>query len=289
MAAFSVRPVAYVLLPTPSLAAPEHFCSRLLGLETVRRDQDVVSYRTDERAQSIVFSVSNPTPSIGIELNDRAGLERIAELLSAKRIDWSGLDREACSRRKVRDGIATADPSGNRVELVTGAQVSGRRFYAGRDSGVNALSAVGMRSRAIEADVAFWTGLGAEIGDRVGDITYLRMDDAHHRIALYPSSSNGILYVSLALQSHDHLMQNSYFFTEHQIRIVHGPGRETASGRMFVRLVGPNDQLFSLEYDEQMPRPDGPPRQFELSVDALCSWGSRCDSIDELTAPAGLR
>ncbi|MFO1109099.1 MAG: VOC family protein [Bradyrhizobium sp.] len=210
----------------------------------------------------------------------------MAARLAAKQAAWSDLDRHQCAQRKVRAGIAVTDPSGNRIELVTGVQVSGRRFYAGRDSGVVALSSVGLRSWALADDVEFWTALGADISDRVGDITYLRMDDAHHRIALYPSSRTGILYVSLAVQSHDHLMQNSYFLADHQIRIVHGPGLETASGRIFLRFEGPNDQLFSLEYDEGRYRPGAPPRQFELSVAALCSWGSRCDAVSELAAPA---
>lgn len=58
------------------------------------------------------------------------------------------------------------------------------------DAGVAGLLTIGLRARRIDDDLSFWVeGLGARVGDRVGDIAYLRLDAAHHRIALYPVGS----------------------------------------------------------------------------------------------------
>ena len=194
-------------------------------------------------------------------------------------------DRDACARRFVRQGFVVLEPSGCAIELVVRVELSARRFYPARDSGVAGLSAVGLRSRDIARDLAFWTDLiGAEVSDRVGDITYLRLDRAHHRIALYPSDRAGLLYVGFGVRTHDDLMRNAYVLQERQVRIVHGPGCETASGRMFVRFLGPEGQMFTLDFSADEDAGARRPRQFALDRYALCAWGSPCRDIPELAA-----
>ena len=104
-------------------------------------------------------------------------------------------------------------------------------------------------------DLAFWRALGAEVSDWVGDIAYLRIDGLHHRIALYPSNRNGLLYAAFEVEALDQIMQNSYFMQESQIRIVQGPGREPASRQMFLHVEGPDGLIFS--YVNGMAELDG--------------------------------
>jgi 2,3-dihydroxy-p-cumate/2,3-dihydroxybenzoate 3,4-dioxygenase len=280
---FSDRPLAYVRLPARTPEAAARFAEDVFGLE--RADGAGFALRADERRQSLAFVGADETPAIGIEMADEAGLSGAVERLRAAGLPCEALDAQACALRRVRLGFVTRTPSGCAIELVARVEISARRFYSRRDSGVCGLSAVGVRSRDIARDLAFWTELvGAEISDHVGEIAYLRLDGQHHRIALYPSDGDGLLYVGFAVRAHDDLMRNAYFLQEQQVRIVHGPGCETASGRMFVRFQAPDGQVFALDFSDGEDIPGRRPRQFALDRYALCAWGSICLDIPELAA-----
>jgi 2,3-dihydroxy-p-cumate/2,3-dihydroxybenzoate 3,4-dioxygenase len=136
-------------------------------------------------------------------------------------------------------------------------------------------------------DVAFWRLLGAEVADWVGDIAYLRIDNLHHRIALYPSRRSGLLYAAFEVEALDQIMQNSYFMQGHQVKIVQGPGCQSASRQIFLHVEGPDGLIFS--YVHGTADFDGrsrPPRQFPLSAASLCNWGSESRDVPELSVPA---
>src|SRR5205823_2836593 len=85
------------------------------------------------------------------------------------------------------------DFSGNRIELVVRPLNSGWRYFPSRDAGVRGLAGVIMRSVDIDKDLSIWTGvLGAHVSDWAGDAAYLRIDDAHHRIVLFPAGPDGL-------------------------------------------------------------------------------------------------
>ena len=140
------------------------------------------------------------------------------------------------------------------------------------------------RSTDIDRDIDFWSGiLGARVTDRVGETTYIGLDGVHHRIVLHPSDRVGLLYVCLAVETIDHLMQNYHFLTAHQVKILQGPGRQPASGQVFLHARGPDGVILSFchgltEIDPIQHRP----RQFAPENASLCNWGSVCDTVPEL-------
>jgi 2,3-dihydroxy-p-cumate/2,3-dihydroxybenzoate 3,4-dioxygenase len=153
------------------------------------------------------------------------------------------------------------------------------------DAGVTGLRAAALRSRDIAGDVRFWTeGLGAEIADWVGDITYIRLEGEHHQIALYPSDRAGILYHSYGVADFDSVMRGYYALAEHQAEIIQGPGCETASGDIFLRARAAGGAIFSLVAPDTTAVSRHSPRQFERTATSLCSWGSRCEALPELSA-----
>ena len=82
--------------------------------------------------------------------------------------------------------------------------------------GIRGLADVMLRSVDIEKDLAIWCGiLGAEISDWAGDAAYLRFDDAHHRIVLFPARR-----------------------TRHSLGRVRGRGRQFADAQL-LRPAGP--------------------------------------------------
>jgi len=280
---FSRQPLAYARIPVLSPEAAARFAIDVLGLE--RSDHNELAFRSDDRCRSIVFTDEAAPLAIGIALADEETLERKAEALSSRQVSVTELDKEACRSRAVRRAFSITDPTGHSIELVARVELSARRLYPLRDSGLAGFSTVGIRSRGIDADVRFWCDtIDAEVADRVGDITYLRMDAAHHRIALYPSDRAGLVYASFAVKSHDDLMREAYFLEERQVRIVHGPGLETASNRVFVRFQGPDGAVFAFEFNGNEEQGDRRPRQFALDRYALCAWGSSCRDVRELAA-----
>jgi len=62
---------------------------------------------------------------------------------------------------------------------------------------------------------------------------YLAIDDAHHRLALFPCRTSGILGVEFAVEDVNLLMRNWYHLQHSQIPVVHGPGRRPASEQAF--------------------------------------------------------
>jgi 2,3-dihydroxy-p-cumate/2,3-dihydroxybenzoate 3,4-dioxygenase len=183
-----------------------------------------------------------------------------------------------CALRKVKDMVWFADFSGNRIELVVRPLNSGWRYFPSRDAGIRGLADVMMRSVDVDKDLSIWCGiLGVQVSDWAGDAAYLRFDDAHHRIVLFPATRPGILSVEYAVEDIDLLMRNYYVLRDLQVAVVHGPGRRPASEQLFLTFAGPSEVLFGFVAEGAVVAAEGRrPRQFPAGPAGLCSWGSEC-------------
>lgn len=268
--------------PQPAAA----FATDILGLQPVP-DKQALLFRSDDRYHTLSLISATNSSSIGIELSGEAVLERVEHALRNDGFTARRGSPDECKQRFVRDALIVQDASGNEIDLVLRPTQSGRRYFPSRDAGITGLEGVGLRSVKPKDDQKFWTSiLGARISDWAGDVTYVRVDQKHHRIALYPSDRPGILYISYGVESLDAIMQGHYFVQERQIKILHGPGREPASGQIFLRFEGPEGYVFSYTHGIKDTEPDHRPRQFSAHPSSLCEWGSQCQGIPELR-PAG--
>jgi 2,3-dihydroxy-p-cumate/2,3-dihydroxybenzoate 3,4-dioxygenase len=275
--------LCYVRLAIQHGAAAAAFATDILGLQRVTSDKEKFLFRSDERYHTLCLAEDAERSSIGVELASSDDLDRTADILEREGFEVRRASAEECSRRFVRDALILRDASGNEIDLVSRPAVSGRRYFPSRDAGITGLQCVGLRSRAIKDDLRLWTTiLGATVSDWIGDITYLSIDRKHHRIALYPSDQAGLLYVCYGVESLDSIMQNHYFAQERQIRILHGPGHEAASGQIFLRLAGPEGHVFSYGHGLTDIDARHRPRQFAPAASSLCDWGSDCSDIPEL-------
>jgi len=273
--------LCYVRLAVEQPQPAAEFATSILGLQPVPAKQALL-FRSDHRYHTLSL-VTGARSSVGLEVTDQATLDRMETELQRSGFQVRRADPAECAQRFVHNALIVQDASGNEIDLVLRPAQSGRRYFPSRDAGVTGLQGVGLRSTALKDDLRFWTAiLGAEVSDWVGDITYLRFDHKHHRIALYPSKRPGLLYVSYGVESLDAMMQSHYFMQERQIRTVHGPGRETASGQTFVRFEGPEGHLFSYNHGLNDIAPNHHPRQFSAKASSLCEWGSECQAIPEL-------
>jgi len=275
----AIEQLRYVRLGTHDLAAAAHFAQRILGLELVEQDDAQAAFRSDFRDHTLVFT-KDPRAghTIGFEVRDSEVLERAADALAQNGYEINVGGREDAARRRVKTFLSF-DAKGVTVDLVVRPLHSGWRYFPSRDAGITGLEAIALRSTSVAKGEALWTKvLSGKVTDWVGDAAYIRFDSAHHRIALHPSASSGVLAVEFAVESIDQLMQSSYFLQDQQVRIVHGPGRRPASGQMFLTFIGPDGVLFSYvaegrTVDESTHRR----RQFPRHARSFCAWGSRSD------------
>jgi len=284
-----IAAVCYVRLAVQDPPASARFATEILGLQRGPDVDGEIRFRSDQRLRSLSFlPAGQGSESTGIELLDEAALAGAEQALNAQGFSAVRAAAEACRRHCVQAMVQAQDASGNAIDLVVRPLHSGRRYFPSRDAGIVGLHGVGLRSRDIARDVTFWTTcLGAQVSDRVGEITYLQVDSRHHRIALYPSDRAGLLYAAFEVEALDNIMQSSYFAQEHQVRIIQGPGRETASNLAFLHLQGPDGGLFSyVSGSDDLAGRAHRPRQFPRTVASLCAWGSTCTDVPELQAPA---
>lgn len=265
---------------TPALAAS--FFTEQFGLRAgVTPAQAVLGL--GDRAHSIAFA-NEQGDRVGIELTTQAALERLAAGLAGVGLPATPMSDAACAARACRAGVETTDASGNRIELVVRPGHLGAPPTPDQCGGLTGLESVALRSTDVEADSRIWTDLlGAVVADRAGDIVYLAQDAAHHRIALYPSSKNGVLYTGIGLNAFDQLMQTYYALQARQIDAVHGPGKEAASGQYFLRFMTPEGHMMSLVQGGNTSQ--SAPRQFLAQASSLCALGSVCEKVPELSFP----
>jgi 2,3-dihydroxy-p-cumate/2,3-dihydroxybenzoate 3,4-dioxygenase len=282
-----IASVCYVRHVVTEPQACARFVSDIFGLQQVADQNGEFAFRSDERYRSVSLSRDqNDGASVGIEIWDGATLEEIGKRLREHSFIVRAANSDECRRRYVYSALLAEDASGNRIDLVTRPTRSGRRYFPPRDAGIVQFQGIGLRSTDHVRDLAFWRLLGAEVTDWVGDIAYLRTDNLHHRIALYPSRRNGLLYAAFEVEALDQIMQNSYFMQENQVKIVQGPGRQSASRQIFLHVEGPDGLILS--YVNGMAEMSGSPRparQFPLTATSLCNWGSESKDVPELSAP----
>lgn len=271
-----IRELRYVRIATSDVAAASRFATAILGLQAAGATEGRAFFRSDFRAYSLCFSELDGADAIGLTVASPDDLDAAEAALAEAGIESSRGTAEQCTARQVKAFVACRAPNGLVIELVLRPLTSGWRYFGARDAGITGLLGVSLRSRDAARDEAFWTGvLGAPVSDWAGDAAYLRLDEAHHRIALHPSTSDGLMGVGFEVEGIDQLMQNFYALQAAQLPIVHGPGRQPTSGQTFVVTRGPEDKLFM--YGSGMDRGEAanrPPRQFPHAPRSFCAWGS---------------
>ncbi|HEX6112320.1 MAG TPA: oxidoreductase [Geminicoccaceae bacterium] len=280
-----VEQLRYVRLGTPDLDRAVDFASRVVGLELVRRDDDQAWFRSDYRDHTLVFfSGDEADQTLGIEVRDQAALESARAELEVAGLAASASDDAGRNARKVKDYITFLSPGGLRIDLVLRPLQSGWRYFPTRDAGVTGFHGVAIRSTDIDGDERLWTTiLSGRVSDWVGEAAYIRIDDHHHRIALHPSTTGGLLEVQFEIEGLDQLMQNAYWLRSAQIKLLHGPGRQPASGQIFLTFKGVDGVAFGYVAEGERFAPDQPqrlPRQFAHARSSFCAWSSECAMIE---------
>ena len=287
-----LQDIRYVRLGTRRLDAADRFVREGVGLEFVREAAGARFYRSDRREHTLVYFEGDPLDhTIGFELRSAAELDAAGAALSNAGFAVSSGTRDECEQRRVHAFVAFRDPTGNRIELVAPPFDDAHRHVPAREAGITGFSHVGLCTTAPGRDEGFWTGLlGARVSDRVGAAALLRIDEIHHKVALFPTTHAGIQHVNHQLGCIDDVMRGWYFLREHGVRIVFGPGRHPTSGAVFVYFEGPDGMTYEYSAGVRTISPDEEaswqPRQFPHCNESFCQWGAVPD-IDEFRSDGG--
>jgi 2,3-dihydroxy-p-cumate/2,3-dihydroxybenzoate 3,4-dioxygenase len=288
-----LRDIRYVRLGTRDLDAAARFARDILGLEPAGCDTGARYFKSDGRDHTLVFLKGDPRDhATAFELESAAALDAAGEVLEGLERDVRSGTKDGCAQRRVEAYLSFMDPSGNRIELVVRPHHSGREYFPQRAAGITGFSHIGLRTTDPVRDEAFWTQvMNARVSDRIGPAPLLRIDEVHHRMALFPSTYPGVQHVNHQVKGIDDLMRSYYFLREQGVRIVFGPGRHPTSGAMFLYFEGPDGMVYEYSSGVRLIKPEEEagyrPRQFPFEPSSFCMWGSRPDipEFREVEAP----
>ncbi|HEY0567108.1 MAG TPA: VOC family protein [Xanthobacteraceae bacterium] len=268
----------YVRLGTRNLPEAARFAAEILGLQQVGEGAGNAYFRSDFRDFTLLLFEGDPAEqSVAFDVRTADDLDAAERELRAAGYPVRRGGNTECEERKVKAFLAFRDASGNTIEIVWRAMMTGWRYFPSRDTGVTGLQCIALRSTNATADERLWTKLfSGRVSDWVGDAAYIRLDPLHHRVALHPSERAGILSITYAVEGIDQIMQNHYHLRDSQVRIVHGPGRSPASNQIFLTFEGPSGVLFNLGAEMNSLPDNHSARQFPHAPRSFCSWGTEC-------------
>ncbi|MBN9671003.1 VOC family protein [Roseibium aggregatum] len=280
------RDLRYLRVAVDDLDDAARFAGDVFGLQAGDRDETRAMFRSDARNYAICFSTAaGEGEAVALTVAREEDLETVKARLESSGYAPVYLSEEDATVRQSKSVLAVSAPNGVTVEIVWRPLHSGWRYHGPRDAGIVEFSSVQLACTDIGANEAFWTrGLGLRVSDWVGDAAYLALDDAHHRIVLYPSDRNGILGACWEVDEKDSLMRNWYFLQRSQLPVVAGPDRQAASGAIYVTTRGPRGLLMT--YVTEMEK--GPqieqrgPRQFANTARSHGIWGSMTEQTEFL-------
>ena len=278
-----------VRLGSSDLDASVRFATEILGLQLVRRDAQRAYLRAgDGQDHHLVYVRGDARhEALAFEIKSRDALEGAVACLARGGLRVREGSRAECDERHVAAMYALSDPTGNALELVQGLGPGDPVRYA-RDAGITSFSHVGLRTTDARRDERFWTEeLGARVSDWIGEAPLLRIDEVHHRIALFPSARPGVQHVNCQVAGVDDVMRSFYFLKSRNVPIVFGPGRHPTSSAIFLYFQGPDGIVYEYSTGVRLITDEDThePRRFPFAPASFCMWGSRPD-IPEFRAAA---
>jgi 2,3-dihydroxy-p-cumate/2,3-dihydroxybenzoate 3,4-dioxygenase len=294
----NLQDIRYLRIGTPDLESAITFATDIVGLQLVAREgkaayfrSDKVAVRGDTRDHTLVYFEGDPADhTIGFDLVDPAALDIVgAELEKAGHPVHFGTAEE-CAQRRVKNFIASKDPTGNKIEIVARPFNSGVRYFPGRDAGITHFSHIGLFSTDARRDEKFWTTIcNARISDWLGESPFLRIATVHHSVVLFPSTRTGVQHINHQVEDIDDVMRSYYFLKEKGVKIVYGPGRHPISTAIMVYFAGPDGLTYEYSVGVKHIQPEEEatyrPRQFSMDRFNGDMWGSRGEVLDTIDSP----
>lgn len=278
--------ISYLRLGCENLPEMVDFAVKILGLELRKQTESHAYLRGDSSAYNLCYIEGDASyDACAFEVKHLSDLIAAEKELAAEGITATRATEAECTDRQVHSALFFADPNGNRIELVYRPFMTGVRFFPGRDAGITEFGHFGLHTRDSERDIRFWTEvMSARISDKIGEGALLRIDQVHHKIALFASQHSGVQHVNFQVASVDDVMKSWYFLQEKNVPIVFGPGRHPTSTAMFIYFLGPDKRVYEYSSGVKLitDEENHVPRQFEMAPSSFCMWGAK-PNVDEFS------
>lgn len=249
------------------------FGTEVLGMMAWRsRSDDETRYlRCDERPFrfAVVPGASDRLRCCGFEVSDEDSFDQLCEELQAEGIDFKQGSPETAAARRVTRLITLQDPSGNALELYTGAELDYRQFVspqgiAAFETGVNGNMGFGhavLPAPRLSETHEFYTrilGFGDtdymhfKASDDPADagmgLYFLHVDNPrHHSLALFQAENTaGCIHLMLEVKSVDDVGYCLDRVLERKIPVTSTLGRHTNDRMLSFYMMTPGG--FPLEF-----------------------------------------
>ena len=272
-----IEQLRFVRLPARGLDEYDQFLCDTVGLQRADGSDDIARFRSDERAYSVECDATGASdrPVVGLSVRYETDLDEITGKLTERGLNPQRLSPEHCASKLYRDALTFDDHSGNRFEIVVRPENKSQRYFPARDAGIQAITSIDLRSPDPERDMAIWIEVfGAQARDFAGDCGQLGFDEQHHRLGYYASETSGLLSVNFEVGDLNDIMRSKYLLANRQVRILDGPGRDPASGEIFLYFQGPDGLIVSYTTEMKHVDSDWIPRQFGNGRLSFCMWNS---------------
>jgi 2,3-dihydroxybiphenyl 1,2-dioxygenase len=214
------------------------FGTAFLGLQLAERSAAQLVFRMDDRRQRLVVTpgARDGARFFGWEVADAAALDAMAARLerAGHAVAWG--DRALADQRRVAGLIATADPLGNRVEIMHGAETTTEPFRPGRTISGFRTGPLGMGHAVLTVPrldqvLPFYTEvLGFGVSDYVTHpfrAHFLHVNPRHHSLALIETGQAGLHHLMVELFHLDDVGQGYDLAMLEEGRIATSLGRHT--------------------------------------------------------------
>jgi 2,3-dihydroxybiphenyl 1,2-dioxygenase len=162
----------------------------------------------DDRRQRIVVHGDGGEGAafLGFELADAAALGALAVRLEANSVPVVRFTRPLADERHVADGIAFADPAGNRLEAFHGPEVASDPFKPGRSlsgfrTGPLGMGHVVLAVERLDPVLAFYRDvLGFRLSDYIVKpyrVVFMHLNARHHTIAFVERGDNAVHHMMI--------------------------------------------------------------------------------------------
>jgi 2,3-dihydroxybiphenyl 1,2-dioxygenase len=197
-----VKELAYSVYEVTDIADWERFGTELLGMQLGEKTDGLLTLRSDQKAHRWIITPgpADDLAASGYEVASVADLEHIVAALRAEGIEVTDGGADLAAARKVDNIYVTADPIGNRVELVTGLADAPTPFHSDKLLGGFVTGAGGAGHQVLmehgvdrEEILDFYVRLlGFKISDFIkeelapgfiADVVFLHCNGRHHTVA----------------------------------------------------------------------------------------------------------
>ncbi|MFI8089494.1 VOC family protein [Streptomyces sp. NPDC086080] len=198
----TIKELAYVGIEADDLDAWSGFAGQLLGLMPARHEDDIRTFRLDDRVHRtiIVRGPRNDLAFAGFDCGSDADLDEVVALLRSQGHDVTDTDPGLAAERGVARIHVTADPEGNRVELLVGLKKADEPYtnqvnkygFQTRQGGAGHMVLLCTPGGGRERMLEFYGHLGFKLSDYIKDevapgvvvdIAFTHCNGRHHTLA----------------------------------------------------------------------------------------------------------